>query len=79
MEAEGRADEAKGDLKQAGEQVKDVFKGWPAWLFGWPGAGCHSPAVAASTPAARRVYMPERPEIHTRMHRSAHVAAPRVT
>ena len=27
MEAEGRADEAKGDLKQAGEKVKDVFKG----------------------------------------------------
>ena len=26
MEAEGRAEEAKGDLKQAGEKVKDVFK-----------------------------------------------------
>ena len=26
MEAEGRAEQAKGDLKQAGEKVKDVFK-----------------------------------------------------
>ncbi|GLY86679.1 CsbD family protein [Actinoallomurus iriomotensis] len=26
MEAEGRSDEAKGDLKQAGEKIKDVFK-----------------------------------------------------
>jgi uncharacterized protein YjbJ (UPF0337 family) len=26
LEAEGRAEEAKGDLKQAGEKVKDVFK-----------------------------------------------------
>jgi uncharacterized protein YjbJ (UPF0337 family) len=26
MEAEGRADQAKGDLKQAGEKVKDAFK-----------------------------------------------------
>jgi uncharacterized protein YjbJ (UPF0337 family) len=27
MEAEGRAGEAKGNLKQAGEKVKDAFKG----------------------------------------------------
>ena len=26
LEAEGRADQAKGDLKQAGEKVKDAFK-----------------------------------------------------
>jgi uncharacterized protein YjbJ (UPF0337 family) len=26
LEAEGRAEEAKGDLKQAGEKVKDAFK-----------------------------------------------------
>lgn len=26
MEAEGRADQAKGDLKQAGEKVRDAFK-----------------------------------------------------
>jgi uncharacterized protein YjbJ (UPF0337 family) len=25
MEGEGKADEAKGDLKQAGEKVKDAF------------------------------------------------------
>lgn len=25
LEAEGRADQAKGNLKQAGEKVKDVF------------------------------------------------------
>jgi uncharacterized protein YjbJ (UPF0337 family) len=26
LEAEGRGDKAKGNLKQAGEKVKDVFK-----------------------------------------------------
>lgn len=26
MEAEGKADQAKGSLKQAGEKVKDAFK-----------------------------------------------------
>jgi uncharacterized protein YjbJ (UPF0337 family) len=26
LEAEGRAEESKGDLKQAGEKVKDAFK-----------------------------------------------------
>ena len=26
MQAEGKADQAKGDLKQAGEKVKDAFK-----------------------------------------------------
>ncbi|MFJ1751901.1 CsbD family protein [Kitasatospora sp. NPDC088134] len=26
LEAEGRTDKAKGDLKQAGEHVKDAFK-----------------------------------------------------
>jgi uncharacterized protein YjbJ (UPF0337 family) len=26
LEAEGKADQAKGNLKQAGEKVKDVFK-----------------------------------------------------
>jgi uncharacterized protein YjbJ (UPF0337 family) len=26
MEGEGKADEAKGNLKQAGEKVKDAFK-----------------------------------------------------
>ncbi|GAA2087925.1 CsbD family protein [Kitasatospora saccharophila] len=26
LEAEGKADKAKGDLKQAGEKVKDTFK-----------------------------------------------------
>jgi uncharacterized protein YjbJ (UPF0337 family) len=26
LEAEGQADQAKGDLKQAGEKVKDAFK-----------------------------------------------------
>jgi uncharacterized protein YjbJ (UPF0337 family) len=26
MEAEGEADQAKGNLKQAGEKVKDAFK-----------------------------------------------------
>jgi uncharacterized protein YjbJ (UPF0337 family) len=26
LEAEGRADETKGDLKQAGEKIKDAFK-----------------------------------------------------
>ena len=26
LEAEGKGDQAKGDLKQAGEKVKDVFK-----------------------------------------------------
>jgi uncharacterized protein YjbJ (UPF0337 family) len=26
MEAEGNADQAKGNLKQAGDKVKDVFK-----------------------------------------------------
>ena len=26
LEAEGRADQAKGRLKQAGEKIKDVFK-----------------------------------------------------
>ena len=25
-EAEGKADQVKGDLKQAGEKVKDIFK-----------------------------------------------------
>ena len=27
MEAEGKADQARGNLKQAGEKVKDAFKG----------------------------------------------------
>jgi uncharacterized protein YjbJ (UPF0337 family) len=27
LEADGRAQEAKGNLKQAGEKVKDAFKG----------------------------------------------------
>jgi uncharacterized protein YjbJ (UPF0337 family) len=27
LQAEGRAQEAKGNLKQAGEKVKDAFKG----------------------------------------------------
>ncbi|MFI1524068.1 CsbD family protein [Kitasatospora cineracea] len=27
LEAEGKADRAKGDLKQAGEHVKDAFNG----------------------------------------------------
>ncbi|MEV0193661.1 CsbD family protein [Kitasatospora purpeofusca] len=27
LEAEGKADRVKGDLKQAGEHVKDAFKG----------------------------------------------------
>jgi uncharacterized protein YjbJ (UPF0337 family) len=27
LQAEGRAEEAKGSLKQAGEKVKDAFKG----------------------------------------------------
>ncbi|MEU5386242.1 CsbD family protein [Kitasatospora cineracea] len=27
LEAEGRAEQAKGDLKQAGENVKDAFRG----------------------------------------------------
>ena len=26
LEAEGKADQAKGNIKQAGEKVKDVFK-----------------------------------------------------
>ena len=26
MEAEGKTDQAKGNLKQAGEKIKDVFK-----------------------------------------------------
>jgi uncharacterized protein YjbJ (UPF0337 family) len=26
LEAEGRAEQAKGDIKQAGEHVKDAFK-----------------------------------------------------
>ena len=26
MEAEGKVDQAKGNLKQAGEKIKDVFK-----------------------------------------------------
>lgn len=26
LEAEGHADQAKGDLKQAGEKIKDAFK-----------------------------------------------------
>jgi uncharacterized protein YjbJ (UPF0337 family) len=26
MEAEGKGDQAKGNLKQAGEKIKDVFK-----------------------------------------------------
>ena len=26
LEAEGKADEVKGDLKQAGEKIKDAFK-----------------------------------------------------
>ena len=26
LKAEGKADQAKGDLKQAGEKVKDAFK-----------------------------------------------------
>jgi uncharacterized protein YjbJ (UPF0337 family) len=26
LEAEGHADQAKGDLKQAGEKIKDIFK-----------------------------------------------------
>ena len=26
LEAEGRSEESKGDLKQAGEKVKDAFK-----------------------------------------------------
>ncbi|WP_131738469.1 CsbD family protein [Actinomadura roseirufa] len=26
LEAEGRADQAKGDVRQAGEKVKDAFK-----------------------------------------------------
>ncbi|MGZ8749924.1 MAG: CsbD family protein [Pseudonocardia sp.] len=26
LEAEGKTDQAKGNLKQAGEKVKDVFK-----------------------------------------------------
>ena len=26
LEAEGKSDQAKGDLKQAGEKVKDAFK-----------------------------------------------------
>jgi uncharacterized protein YjbJ (UPF0337 family) len=26
LEAEGRAEQSKGDLKQAGEKVKDAFK-----------------------------------------------------
>jgi uncharacterized protein YjbJ (UPF0337 family) len=26
LQAEGKGDQAKGDLKQAGEKVKDVFK-----------------------------------------------------
>ncbi len=27
LQAEGRAQETKGDLKQAGEKIKDAFKG----------------------------------------------------
>jgi uncharacterized protein YjbJ (UPF0337 family) len=27
LEAEGKADQSKSDLKQAGEKVKDAFKG----------------------------------------------------
>ena len=27
LEAEGHGDQAKGNLKQAGEKIKDVFKG----------------------------------------------------
>jgi len=27
LQAEGRADEVKGNLKQAGEKIKDVFRG----------------------------------------------------
>lgn len=27
LQAEGRADEVKGSLKQAGEKIKDVFRG----------------------------------------------------
>lgn len=27
LQAEGRADEAKGNLKQAGEKIKDAFRG----------------------------------------------------
>jgi uncharacterized protein YjbJ (UPF0337 family) len=27
LQAEGQADQAKGNLKQAGEKIKDVFKG----------------------------------------------------
>lgn len=27
LEAEGQADQSKGNLKQAGEKVKDAFKG----------------------------------------------------
>ncbi|HEY4005377.1 MAG TPA: CsbD family protein [Pseudonocardia sp.] len=27
LEAEGHTDQAKGSLKQAGEKIKDVFKG----------------------------------------------------
>jgi uncharacterized protein YjbJ (UPF0337 family) len=26
LEAEGKTDQAKGDVKQAGEKIKDVFK-----------------------------------------------------
>ncbi len=26
LEAEGRADQARGNIKQAGEKIKDVFK-----------------------------------------------------
>jgi uncharacterized protein YjbJ (UPF0337 family) len=26
LEAEGRADQSKGNIKQAGEKIKDVFK-----------------------------------------------------
>jgi uncharacterized protein YjbJ (UPF0337 family) len=26
LQAEGKADQVKGDLKQAGEKVKDIFK-----------------------------------------------------
>src|SRR3954465_6903997 len=30
LKAQGEGDQAKSNLKQAGENVKDAFKGWPA-------------------------------------------------
>ena len=50
LQAEGEVDEARGNLKQAGEKVKDAFKSWRL-----------GPAPARAPPLRAMRELPDRP------------------